>query len=125
MLNFNNLTIKCSKELELLSIKIDKNLYFNNHIKSICWKAGQKLSTLLSASNLTMKPKKLYKSMIKSQFNYCPLVLMFCSRQSKNLINKLHERSLKISYKDQKTTYHNLLETHNELMVHDRNLKIC
>ena len=61
--------------------------------------------------------------MIKSQFNYCPLVWMFCSRQSNNLINKIHERSLRISYKDQKTSYHNLLETHNEL-TDQRNLQV-
>ena len=62
--------------------------------------------------------------MIKSQFNYCPLVWMFCSRQSNNLINKIHERSLRIIYKDQKTSYHNLLETHNELTIHQRNLQV-
>ena len=62
--------------------------------------------------------------MIKSQFNYCPLVWMFCSRQSNNLINKIHERSLRISYKDQKTSYHNLLGTHNELTIHQRNLQV-
>ena len=33
------------------------------------------------------KDKKvlLYKSMIKSQFNYCLFIWMFCSRQSNNL----------------------------------------
>ena len=62
--------------------------------------------------------------MRKSQFNYCPLVWMFCSRQSNNVINKIHEQSLKISYKDQKTSYHNLLETHNELTIHQRNLQV-
>ena len=43
MLNFNNLTMKNSKEVEILGIKIDNNLNFNNHIKSIYRKAGQKL----------------------------------------------------------------------------------
>ena len=126
VLNFNNLIIKSSKEVEISGIKIDNNLNFNNHIKSICRKAGQKLSALLRiSSNLNMKQEKLlYKSMIKSQFNYCPLVWMFCSRQSNNLINKIHERSLRISYKDQKTSYHNLLETHNELTIHQRNLQV-
>ena len=62
--------------------------------------------------------------MIKSQFNYCPLVWMFYSRQSSILINKIHERSLTISYKDQKTSYHNLLETHNNLTIHQRNLLV-
>ena len=41
-----------------------------------------------------------------------------------NLINKIHERSLRISYKDQKTSYHNLLGTHNELTIHQRNLQV-
>ena len=107
VLNFNNLTIKSSEEVEILGIKIDNNLNFNNHINLISRKAGQKLSTLLRiSSNLNMKQKKLlYKSIIKSQFNYCPLVWIFCSRQSNNLINKTHEPSLRISNKDQKTSH--------------------
>ena len=94
MLNFNNLAIKNSKEVQILGIKTDNNLNFNNHIKPICRKVGQKLSTLLIiSSNLNMRQKKiLYKSMIKSEFSYCPLVWMFRSRQSNNLINQIHER---------------------------------
>ena len=52
---------------------------------------------------------------------------MFCSRHSKNLINlinKIHEQSLGISYKDQKTSYQNLVETHNELTLHQKNLQV-
>ena len=30
----------------------------------------------------------------------------------------------KISYKDQKTSYHNLLQTYNELTIHQRNLQV-
>ena len=62
--------------------------------------------------------------MIKSQFNYCPLVWMFCWRQYNNLINKIYDRSQRISYKDLKTSYHNLLETNNELTIHQRNLQV-
>ena len=40
---FNNLTIKSSKEVEIVGIKIDNSLNFNNRMKSICGKAGQKL----------------------------------------------------------------------------------
>ena len=102
-LNFNNLSIKSIEEVEILGIKIGNNLNFNNHIKSICWKAGQKLSALLRIpANLSIKQKQLNKSMIKSQFNYCPLVWIFCSRQSNNLVNKIHEWSLRISYKVRK-----------------------
>ena len=102
-LNFNNLSIKSIEEVEILGIKIGNNLNFNNHIKSICWKAAQKLSALLRIpANLSIKQKQLNKSMIKSQFNYCLLVWIFCSRQSNNLVNKIHERSLRISYKVRK-----------------------
>ena len=61
VLNFNNLTIKSSKDVEILSIRIDNNLNFNNHIKPICRKAGQKSSALLKiSSNLSMKQKNYY-----------------------------------------------------------------
>ena len=82
VLNFNNLPIKSSKEVEVSGIKIDNSLNLNNHLKSICRKAGQKLNALLRiSSNLSMKQKNLlYKLMIKSQFNYCPFVWMLRSR---------------------------------------------
>ena len=78
-LNFNNVAIKYSKEVEILRIMLDRNMNFHTHIKSICRKAGQKLSALLRISTYVYQRKKvlLYKSMIKSQFNYCPLVWMF------------------------------------------------
>ena len=49
---------------------------FHTHIQNICGKAGQKLSALLRISPYLDQEEKflLYKSMIKSQFNYCPLL---------------------------------------------------
>ena len=102
-LNFNNLAIKNSKEVEILGITLDRNMNFHTHIKNICRKAGQKLNALLRISPYLDQSKKvlLYKPMIKSQFNYCPLVWMFCSRQSNNLINKVHERGLRLTCRDE------------------------
>ena len=58
VLNFNDLTIKNSKEVEISGIKIDNNLNFNDHVKSICKKAGQKLGALLKiSSNFNMRQK--------------------------------------------------------------------
>ena len=39
-LNFNNLAIKNSKEVEILRIALDRKINFHTHIKSICRKAG-------------------------------------------------------------------------------------
>ena len=102
-LSFNDLTLKNSKEVEILGITLDRSMGFNTHIKNICRKAGQKLSALLRISPYLDQGKKvlLYKSMIKSQFNYCPLVWMYCSRQSNNLINRVHERGLRLTYRNE------------------------
>ena len=102
LLNLNDLNLKNCKVVEVLGITIDRNLNFKGHIKNICRKAGQKLSALLRISSHINTDKKslLYKSMIKSQFAYCPLVWMFCFRQSNNLINKVHERALKLIHQN-------------------------
>ena len=52
------------------------------------------------------------------------LNVLLTTIQQCNVINEIHEWSLRISYKDQKTSYHNLLETHNELTIHQRNLQV-
>ena len=82
LLNLNGLNLKNCKEVEVLGITIDRKLNFKGHIKNICRKAGQKLSALLRISSHINTDKKslLYKSIIKSQFAYCPLVWMFCFR---------------------------------------------
>ena len=100
---FNNFATKNKKELETLGVKIDRNMNFHAQIKNICRKAGQILSALLRMSLYLDQGKKvlLSKSMIKSQFNYCPLAWMFCSKQSNNLINKFHESGLRLTYRDE------------------------
>ena len=69
------------------------------------------------------KLKIIMKTFIQSQFNYCPLVWMFHSRTLNNKINKLHERALKIVYKNDKLTFDELLELDNSVTVHHRNLQ--
>ena len=125
LLNFNDLNLKNCKEVEVLGITIDRNLNFKGHIKNICRKAGQKLSALLRISSHINTDKKslLYKSMIKSQFAYCPLVWMFCFRQSNNLINKVHERALKLIYQDN-CNFEVLLEKQHDFSIHERNLQV-
>ena len=84
---FENVCLENSKEELILGITIDNKLTFDSHIKSICRKAGQKLSALSRVSPYlkTNKKELLFKSMVKSQFSYCTLVWMFCSQSANNL----------------------------------------
>ena len=92
----------------------------------MCCRAGQKLSALLRLSPYldTNKWKTIYTTMVKSQLNYCPLLWVFCPRRSSNLINKVQERALCITYNDQLTGLKSRLSNHNEITIHQRNLEV-
>ena len=48
---------------------------------------------------------------------------MFCSRTLNNRINKLHERGLRLVYKDSLLTFEELLRKDNSFTIHHRNLQ--
>ena len=46
----------------------------------------------------TDKRRTLLKAFVVSQFNYCPLVWIFHTKELNNLINSLHEKALRLTY---------------------------
>ena len=75
---------------KLLGIEIGRNLNFDDHVISLCKKAGRKLAVLARLSKFMSFKKKriLMKTFVESQFGYCPLIWMFHSRKvnSKKII---------------------------------------
>ena len=63
------------------------------------------------------------KSFIESQFGYCPLIWMFHGRGLNNKINHLHEGSLCVVYKDNNSSFKELLKKDNSFTVHHRNIQ--
>ena len=70
----------------------------------------------------TDKLRILMKSFIESPFEYCPLIWMFHSGTLSNRINGLHERSLRLVYRDSKSSFEELLEMDDSFTIHHRNL---
>ena len=70
----------------------------------------------------THKLRILMKTFIESQFNYCTLVWMFHRRTLNNRINQLHERALRLVYKNDHS-FEELLNKDNSLSIHHRNLQ--
>ena len=64
------------------------------------------------------------KAFICSQFGYCRLVWMFQSREINNCINSLHERALRVVYRDYKATFSELLSKDKSVTIHQRNLQL-
>ena len=95
-------------------------------MKNLCKKASQKIGALSRLSNhLNDSQKRLIlNSIVKSQFSYCPLVWMFCSRTSNNMINKVHERALRVLLNEHESDFETLLQINNDVCNHHRNIQI-
>ena len=117
--------IECSSTVKLLGITIDNKLNFDEHVTKMCKEVSQKLHALARISNYMSQEKLriIMKAFIESQFAYCPLVWMFYSRTLNNRTNKLHERALRLVYKDTHLTFNELLRKDNSFTIHHRNLQ--
>ena len=101
-LAINREHIKGSNSVKLLGITIDNKLEFNEHVPKLRNKVSTKLHALARISPFmdTKNIRKVMKAFVESQFGYFPLVWMFHSRTLSNRINRLHERALRITYKE-------------------------
>ena len=88
-------------------------------------KGNQKLHALECVSKYFDKNKLrvIMKTFIQSQFNYCSMVWMFHNRTLNNKINRLHERALRIVYKNANLTFKELLELDNSVSIHHKNIQ--
>jgi len=130
--NHNNMSVKIGKDtieatdtVDLLGLTIDNKLEFNIYIQRLCKKANQKLHALARIAKYINygKLRIIMKTFVESQFNYCPLIWMFHSRSLNHKINKIHERALRIVYKNDVLTFEELLDMDNTVTIHDRNLQ--
>ena len=122
---FYNILVENSKEQKILGVMIDNKLNFKSHISELRKKASQKIVALSTLSSYLHNSEKklIFNSIIKSQFSNCLLVWMFYSRTSNNMINKLHERSLRIILNDYSNDFNILLENNNDICNHHRNIQ--
>ena len=57
---------------------------------------------------------------VKSLFNYCPLVWMFCDRGIIHKMNKIHKPSLRLLLKNYKDDFQDLLRSSGDISIHQR-----
>ena len=124
-INVGNEQIDSCNSVELLGVKIDNQLKFTEHVKNMIKKGNQKFHALARISKYLNqdKLKLIMRAFIQSQFNYCPLVWMFHNRTLNNKINRLHERALRLVYKNDELDFDELLKLDNSVTVHHRNLQ--
>ena len=47
----------------------------------------------------------LLNAVIMSNFNYCPLIWLFCSKAANSTINRVHKRALRLLYQDFESSF--------------------
>ena len=110
-----NQMIKSNITVKLLGITIDSKLNFQEHVWKMCQRISQKIHALERISTYidSDKLKIIMRTFIENEFNYCPLTWMLHSRTLNNKINKLHERALRVAYKDETSSFETLLHRCN------------
>ena len=110
--NIDNISVSLGNEI----------IETSNSVKLL---GNQKLPALARISKFLYleKRKLIMRTFIESQFNYCPLVWMFHNRTLNNKINKLHERALRIVFRNNELSFQELLDKDNSITVHQRNLR--
>ena len=106
-------TISSSKCEKLLGIKIDNNLNFN---ESLCKRASQKINALsrLAPSMAFEQRRLIIDSFVICHFSYCLVVWMFHNQKLNGRINRLHERVLRVVYKDFDSSFEAALQTYTD-----------
>ena len=101
------------------------NLNFNEHLSVICKKVSSKVTALARMVKLIPVDRKriLMTTFIESQFLYCPLIWMFCSRKMNRRINHVHERALRLVYDDYVSTSDVLLRKDKYVCIHHQNIQ--
>ena len=94
----NNITIRNRKNEKVLGITFDNKLFFPSHLTSITKKVNIRLNNLTRVKKYIIPEQKTLISLssIKSHFNYCPLIWMFCSNSDFHRLIITDERSLRL-----------------------------
>ena len=123
---FKGLVMRNSKEQTMLGVIIYIiNCLLKVTLRILCKKASQKISALSRLSSYLNDSQKrlVLNSIVKSQFSCCTIVWMFCSRTSNNMINKVHERALRVILDDYESDFETLLQNNNDICNHHRNIQ--
>ena len=98
--------------LKMLGVTLNDNLNFNEHVRNICQTASCQINALKCISNFLNEQCRMnvYKSFISANFNYCPIVWLFCGKTNLNKLEKLQERALATVFCDNSLTYEDMLK---------------
>ena len=95
------------------------------HVKELCQKINQKLCAFSRIRPFLYreKVKALLTSIVMSNFSYCPLIWVLCSKAAYKEINRTNKRALRVLYEDYDSSFELVLEKDRSITGHQKNLQ--
>ena len=123
--NIESSVIEGSSSEKVLGITIDSNLTFEKHINELYEKGNLKLNAFTRCAKFmsTKRKRLIIKAFIILQFNGCPLVWLFHTKQLNNRINSFHKKVLGGTYQDRNSSFSGLMNLDKSVSIHYRNKK--
>ena len=69
------------------------------------------------------KKRILFKAFVESQFAYLPLIWMFHGKKVNSKINHIHEKTLRVVYEDNYSSFEELLKKDGSFKIHQKNIQ--
>ena len=111
--------------VNLLGVEIDNKLKFDKHVKTLCSKVNKKINAFSRLNTFISRDQAflICNAVILSNFNYCPLIWMFCNKGANQEIDRTHKRALRMLYEDCECSFELLLTRSGSVCIHVRNLQ--
>ena len=118
-----SIATKESDKVDLLILTINKALNYKKHINNLCHTAQYYLYALRWIGKYLAldKVRLLGNDFIDTQFNYAPLIWMFCHETTYLKIQKIHHKTLRVIYQPG-VSYDDLQQFSNSISLHQQHL---
>ena len=92
-LDINENKLSATDHVKLLGIEIDNKSKLSNHVKKLCSKVNKKVSAFSRLDTYIPREQALIicSVVILSNFNYCPLIWLFCNKGAYKEIGRTHQ----------------------------------
>ena len=125
ILRMDDINIKASNSINILGVKLDKDLKFQLQINEICSQSGKQINALKRIRHYLDKSCRMtiYNSYINSNFNYCSVVWMFTNKCNKDKLEKTNKRALRFVSGKNHLSYDEMCKEGKQLNIYRKCVK--
>ena len=122
-LNIQGSKIVAKDHGKLLGTEIDDKLKLDKHVQTLCQEVNEKTSAFYRLNMYISREQALSicNVVILLNFNYCPLIWLFCNKGANKKIDCAYKRALRILHNDFGSSFQSLLIRSNSFTIHVKN----